>query len=143
MPDYLLELVAIGTIADLVPLKDENRALVHYGLKALNQSTNIGLLALKEVCQIDVNKELDEKDIGFKIAPRLNAVGRLQNASLAVNLLLTMDPDEAREMAHQIDTLNTERKGIVEKIVEQAEKRVNKNDGMIMLYDESWHEGVL
>src|SRR5699024_9093069 len=72
-----------------------------------------------------------------------NAVGRLDNASLAVDLLLTMDPDEAERIALQIEALNTERKTIVENMVQEAEERVNVDDGIIMLYDESWHEGVL
>src|SRR5699024_9519542 len=92
MPTYLLEFFAIGTVADLVPLRGENRILVYQGLQALNQSMNLGLLALRKTCQLESSTSLDESDIGFKIAPRINAVGRLDNASLAVDLLLTMDP---------------------------------------------------
>src|SRR5699024_8117415 len=101
----------------------ENRILVYQGLQALNQSMNLGLLALRKTCQLESSTSLDESDIGFKIAPRINAVGRLDNASLAVDLLLTMDPDEAERIALQIEALNTERKTIVENMVQEAEER--------------------
>jgi single-stranded-DNA-specific exonuclease len=143
MPTHLLELVAIGTIADLVPLQEDNRILAYYGLKQINDTTNIGLSALKKVCQMDSSKIVTEKDIGFMIAPRLNAVGRLSNATLAVQLLLTVDPMEAEEIAAKIELLNKERQDIVKQIVKEAETRVDPDDGIIMLYDENWHEGVL
>lgn len=142
MPTHLLELVAIGTIADLVPLVSENRIFVYHGLKELAESSNIGINALKKKCNLD-DKELTARDVGFTIAPRLNAVGRLQNASLAVELLLTEDVEHAHQLAEQIDELNVERQQIVNKIVKEAEKQVDEEDGFIILFDETWHEGVL
>ncbi len=141
MPTHLLDLVAIGTIADLVPLVSENRTFVYHGLKELTDTENIGLTALMQNCHLD--KEVTARDVGFTIAPRLNAVGRLQNASLAVELLLTEDMEHANQIAKQIDELNVERQQIVNKIVKEAEKQVNPEDGFIILYNESWHEGVL
>lgn len=142
-PVHLLDLVAIGTIADMVPLLEENRILAYYGLKALQQTENIGIQALKDVCKPDKGKAWTERDIGFMLAPRLNAVGRLEDASLAVELLLTMDPVEAEAIASKVEELNSERQQIVKKIVEEAEQKVNPKDGVIILYDTSWHEGVL
>jgi len=141
MPTEWLDLVAIGTVADLVPLVDENRVLVTYGLKQLAKTDNIGLQTLKKIA--NVGEEISEKDIGFMIAPRINAVGRLDNATLAVQLLLTEDEEEAQFLAEEIEALNKERQQIVEKIVQQAEGKVNTDDGVIILYDEQWHEGVL
>lgn len=142
-PDALLELAAIGTIADMVPLVKDNRILAALGLQALNKTTNPGILALKEVAGIESTSLLTEQDIGFKIAPRLNSVGRMDNASLAVELLLTLDTEKAMQIAADVEELNQERKGIVEDIVTEASARVEAKDGVIMLYDSSWHEGVL
>src|SRR5699024_7631136 len=85
-PEHLLDLVALGTIADLVPLLDENRILAYYGLKALTYTQNKGIKALKRKCQID--GFVTEDDVAFLMAPRINAVGRLQSATLAVELLM-------------------------------------------------------
>lgn len=142
-PVHLLDLVAIGTIADMVPLLNENRILAYYGLKALQQTENIGIQALKEISKPDKGKQWTERDVGFMLAPRLNAVGRLEDASLAVELLLTIDPVEAAAIASKVEELNSERQQIVKQIVEEAEKKVDAKDGVIMLYDASWHEGVL
>lgn len=141
MPTYLLDLVAIGTIADMVPLVGENRIFTYYGLKQLNETTNCGIRALINQCKI--TDKVTERNVGFSLAPRLNAVGRLQDASLAVDLLLTEDEEEAKQIAHYIDELNKERQQIVTEIVKEAEKQVNHEDGILVLYDENWHEGVL
>lgn len=140
-PEQFLDLVAIGTIADLVPLVDENRVFVHHGLKALNETDNIGLQALIKTCQL--KGALSEQDVGFMIAPRINAVGRLQSASLAVQLLMSEIEEEALTIAEKIEKINRERQQIVTKIVNEAEKMVNPNDGIIILHEENWHEGVL
>lgn len=137
----MLDLVAIGTIADLVPLIDENRILVTEGLKRIEQTTNIGLQKLIDNCNI--KGPISERDIGFMIGPRLNAVGRLQNASLAVKLLLTENEEEATYITDEIESLNVERQQIVQQIVKEADERVNEDDAFILLADESWHEGVL
>src|SRR5699024_7134082 len=117
-PVELLDFVAIGTIADLVPLHKDNRILVYHELKQLNRTTHIGLQMLIHVCQIDGT--IDEQDVGFSLGPRLNAVGRLQDARLAVELLLTTDREEAERIADEIEQLNDERKQIVDTILQEA-----------------------
>ncbi|WP_249870996.1 single-stranded-DNA-specific exonuclease RecJ [Oceanobacillus saliphilus] len=142
-PKHLLEFAAIGTIADLVPLVDENRILAFYGLHALTISNNPGIKALKRVCNIEGN--VSEEDVGFLIGPRINAVGRLQDADLAVQLLLTEDHDTAQEMADEIDSINQQRKKIVNDIVSEAELIVESSEphGVIIAAKEGWNEGVL
>ena len=142
-PKHLLEFVAIGTIADLVPLVDENRIVTFYGLHALTISNNPGIKALKRVCNIEGN--VTEEDVGFLIGPRINAVGRLQDANLAVELLLTDDSDSAQEMAEEINAINEQRKQIVNEIVKEAELTIQSDatDGVIIAAKEGWNEGVL
>ncbi|WP_188453539.1 single-stranded-DNA-specific exonuclease RecJ [Virgibacillus oceani] len=142
-PEHLLDLAAIGTIADLVPLVSENRILAYYGLRKLTVTNRHGLNALKKLCKIEGN--VTEEDVGFLIGPRLNAVGRLQDADLAVQLLLTDDPNEAEELAEMIQDLNKERQKIVADIVKEAEKMVQpiENNGVIIVAKEGWNEGVL
>lgn len=142
LPKELLDLVAIGTIADLVPLVEENRVFATYGIAQLKKTEHLGLQVLKEVCQIN-NEDITEQTIGFVLGPRINSVGRLKNATLAVQLLLTEDVEEARQLAQTIEQLNEERQQIVQKIVKEAEQKVEKDAGVIMLYDDAWHEGVL
>src|SRR5690625_5102806 len=125
----------------MVPLEDENRILVYYGLKNLSESPNIGLKALSNLTQI--NPPFTEEDVGFQLGPRINAVGRLQSAHLAVELLLSDTYDDVIQISEQIESLNDERKDIVDKIVTEAKTKVDAKSGVIILYDESWHEGVL
>lgn len=140
-PKHLLEFVAIGTIADLVPLIDENRVLSFFGLHALTISKNVGIQALKEVSQIEGN--VTEEDVGFLIGPRLNAVGRLQDADLAVELLMSENLNDARRMAKEIQHINEQRQQIVNEIVIEAEELVENYDGVIVAAKEGWNEGVL
>ncbi|MGN8645620.1 single-stranded-DNA-specific exonuclease RecJ [Gracilibacillus sp. HCP3S3_G5_1] len=143
-PEQFLDLVAIGTIADLVPLTDENRIFVHYGLQALSRSERKGIKALKQQCQIEGN--VTEEDIGFRIAPRLNAVGRLQDANVAVDLLLTDDHEEAEELASYVQELNSERQKIVADITKEAIDLVEASDTekrVIVVAKEGWNQGVL
>lgn len=142
-PKEYLDLVAIGTIADLVPLVEENRVLTYFGLKALTNTNRVGLQALKNICKISGN--VSEEDVGFLIGPRINAVGRLQDADLAVQLMLTKDQSEAEEIAEMIDTLNQERQKIVEEIFKEAEKMVGapNEQGVIIVCKAGWNEGVL
>ncbi len=104
-----LALVALGTVCDLVPLRGENRDLVRLGLDALRESRRPGLVALAEVAQLDLSRS-DADTLGWDFGPRLNAAGRLQHASLATDLLLTTNPEEARRLAGELDRLNTDRK---------------------------------
>ncbi|RDW21690.1 single-stranded-DNA-specific exonuclease RecJ [Oceanobacillus chungangensis] len=141
-PKHLLDLVAIGTIADMVPLVDENRIFAYYGLHALTITKNPGIRALKAVCKIEGN--VTEEDVGFLIGPRLNAVGRLQDADLAVQLLMTDDPVLAEEMALEIQGINIQRQEIVNQIVKEAEAMVqDQPDGVIIAQKAGWNEGVL
>ncbi|MFD1018873.1 single-stranded-DNA-specific exonuclease RecJ [Thalassobacillus hwangdonensis] len=146
IPHHLLDMVAIGTVADLVTLTDENRVLVHFGLKALSNSERPGVKALRHICGID--GPISEETVGFMIGPRINAVGRLQDASPAVDLMLTQDAEEAAELASEIDQLNKERQKIVADIAKEAEKMMDDdqsgdNDAVIVVGKEGWNPGVL
>ncbi|MCQ1412271.1 single-stranded-DNA-specific exonuclease RecJ [Staphylococcus aureus] len=145
VPDYFKALVAIGTIADLVSLTDENRSLVKQGLKVLNDQYPTSVKALLK--EAGYNDNIDEETIGFIIGPRLNAVGRLDDASLACELLMTDDEEEAAFLAEQVEHFNRERKDIVATITEEAmamaETKVKKGDLFLLLAKENWHEGVL
>ncbi|GIO21814.1 single-stranded-DNA-specific exonuclease RecJ [Oceanobacillus sp. J11TS1] len=141
LPKELLPFTAIGTIADLVPLVSENRILATFGLKELQRTSHIGLKALKQVCQLD--EIITEEDIGFRIGPRLNAVGRLGSADLAVDLLLEEDYEVAVEMANELNLINDRRKKIVQDIVEEAMEMVQTDKRIIIVAKEGWNEGVL
>ncbi|WP_080874259.1 single-stranded-DNA-specific exonuclease RecJ [Oceanobacillus timonensis] len=141
LPEEVLPFAAIGTIADLVPLVSENRILATYGLKKMQSTTYAGLNALKQVCRIEGNPT--EEDIGFRIGPRLNAVGRLGDADLAVDLLLEEDADIALEMANEINYINEQRKKIVQDIVDEAMEMVQTDKRIIIVAKEGWNEGVL
>ena len=142
----LLELVALGTIADLVPLTGENRILVSAGLDRLNHSTRPGLVALKKVAQAAV--PLGVYEVGFQLAPRLNAAGRLETAEESLRLLLARDPAEAQALAENLETCNRERQRIERAIAEQAIGRIQAKfkpdeDFIIVEGDEQWHVGVV
>src|SRR5438477_723410 len=109
-----LDLVALGTIADVVPLTGANRVLVHFGLRELARGARVGVAALKAVAQI--GGEVSCGDVGFKLGPRLNAAGRLADASIGVRLLLATDPCEARALAEQLDRANSERQELQARI---------------------------
>ncbi|WP_026906312.1 single-stranded-DNA-specific exonuclease RecJ [Paucisalibacillus globulus] len=142
-PDHLLDLVVIGTIADLVPLVNENRILAYFGLLKLSNTKREGLIALKKLCNIE--GKTTEEDIGFQIGPRLNAVGRLQDADLAVHLLMTDDRQEAEDLAKMVDQLNQERQKVVASIVKEVEEsiRIDSEKGVIVVAKEGWNQGVL
>lgn len=144
LPAELLELAAIGTVADLVPLTDENRAIVYYGLKIMQNTERVGLLQLFNVIGITPN-DVTEETIGFQISPRLNAVGRLGEAAPCVELLLTYDTNRAHEIAQFVDQTNEERKQIVENMVKDVENELasNLHQDVIVMANESWHQGVL
>lgn len=147
MPDHLLEMVAIGTIADLVPLHGENRFFVKEGLKALHDSPRPAIEALCEVSGVK-QRDITEETIGFLFGPRLNAIGRLQDADPAVDLLMTDDPSQARSLADGLDVLNKERQAIVKGIAEEAIAQVETRypDGaprVIVVAQEGWNPGVV
>lgn len=144
LPMESLDLVAIGTIADLVSLTGENRALVSLGLKILNQSERVGLHALAEVGSIDL-ATADEETVGFGIGPRINAMGRLKNAMPAVELLSTFDEEEAMVIAKDIQETNSQRQQLVKKITKEALQMVEEmgEQPIYLLEKDDWHEGVL
>lgn len=139
--DRWLDLVAVGIIADVVPLGGANRELGRRGLSRLSTSPCPGLLALMTVAGLAPG--LTEEDVAFQIVPRLNAAGRLADATLGVRLLLCEDPAEATDLAGQLDQLNLERKRLTASVVEAAVAGVPKGAGAIVLYRPEWHEGVL
>lgn len=142
VPAEFLDLVAIGTVADMVSLTDENRILVTYGLKALQQTERLGLQALLEISGVDETK-LDEQSIGFALAPRLNAIGRLADPNKAVTLLKTFDQSEAESLAKELDSINKERKSLVETITKEALALIEPEDDIHIIAKQGWHEGVL
>jgi len=124
----LLDLVALGTVADIVPLIGENRALVHQGLRLLNEPTRPGLLALMEAAGVRPGT-VDTMAIGFMLAPRINAAGRLASAGLAFKLLAAQDLGEALPLASQLNTLNRQRQYLTQRAVEQARAQLEEQEG--------------
>ena len=142
-----LPLVAIGTIADMAPLADENRVLAHFGLKLLPHSTNPGVLALIEAARVG-DRTLTAYHVAFQLAPRLNAAGRMGDAWPAVEMLTTDDPRRAAELAAHHEKQNRLRQSVQRSITEEAQQRVESGAsldqfGCIVLSDSQWHPGVL
>jgi single-stranded-DNA-specific exonuclease len=143
-----LDLVALGTIADIVDLTGENRILVKNGLLLLNEAKRPGIRALKKVSGLDATATLGSGDVGFVLAPRINAAGRIGQPELALDLLLTEDIQTARTLARQLDKLNTDRKKIENEILEQAREQAvrlaqTKDKQGLVLYSPEWHPGVI
>lgn len=138
----LLDLVAIGTIADMVSLTDENRVMVQYGLEVLRNTQRIGLQELFEVAGIS-SSDISEETVGFQLAPRLNALGRLDDPNPAIDLLTGFDDEEVHEIALMIQEKNEERKEIVQAIYEEAKSLVDPNKSVQVLAKEGWNPGVL
>ena len=144
-PEAWLDLVAIGTVADLVPLKGENRALVKKGLARIRQQRRPGLRALAGTAEVDLT-QCDTSMIGFKLAPRLNAAGRMESAMLAYELLVTQDQQKAGELAQILDSQNKERQAETNWIREQAAAQVLSQDPDALLFfaaDPEFSEGVV
>jgi single-stranded-DNA-specific exonuclease len=142
----LLDLVALGTIADVVPLVRENRILVTAGLERLSTGKRPGVVALKDVCRCP--GRVGAKEVGFLLAPRLNAAGRLQDAEESLRLLMASGMDEARSLAEKLQSRNLERQDIERNIVAQALARVRATfvpdqTCVIVEGDPSWHIGVV
>ncbi|MDC7807267.1 single-stranded-DNA-specific exonuclease RecJ [Luteimonas sp BLCC-B24] len=145
----LLDLVAVGTVADLVPLDANNRALVAAGLRRLRSGqANPGLLALAEVSGRDPAR-LTASDIGFAIGPRLNAAGRLEDMAIGIECLLTDDPAQARELARVLHEINAERRAVQQAMLDDAEAvvarlpPVSSDSAGVCLHDPDWHPGVV
>ncbi len=143
--DYLA-FASIGTIADLVPLIGPSRSIVKFGLETLSKINRYGIKHILKQAGI-LDKKITPYDIGFIIAPRINAVGRLKHALDALRLLCTVNNQRAYELAKQVGTLNVQRQDLVEKSVEEAKKVVKKNNldnnKLIVLISDKWHEGII
>jgi len=141
---YLLDLVAMGTVADLVPLHGVNRVLVQAGLRLLDRGERIGVKALKDVADA---QRMSAGTVGFKLGPRLNAAGRLEDAALGVKLLLSHDVHHAQHLAETLNTFNHQRQTIEQQVLEQAIERVSTElddqQRTIVLADARWHAGVI
>ena len=157
MREFLLQavgLAALGTVADVVPLVDENRVLVHHGLESLAMCPTLGVATLMRVAGVepkthsDGKPRLQSEDISFTLAPRLNAAGRLGQPQLAVELLVTDRPERALELAQYIDQLNTTRQTLERSIQLAAGKQINEQfdpveDAALVLAERGWHPGVI
>jgi single-stranded-DNA-specific exonuclease len=138
-----LDLVALGTVCDVVPLTGVNRALVAQGLKIMRRRGNIGLAALGDVAGI--GEKLDAYHAGFILGPRVNAGGRVGEADLGARLLATEDPEEARALAAHLHALNAERRTIEAQVLAQAIASVERDPGgaLVLAAGENWHPGVI
>ena len=143
-PDFLLDLVAIGTVADMVSLTDENRIFVKQGIELLNEDPRIGIKMLLELSNITTN--IDEQTIGFYIAPKLNSIGRMDSAKVGLSFLMAEDISVAKSLAEQIEEYNVQRKEVTENIVKDVIETIEnsdiKNKSVIMVSGD-YHEGVL
>ena len=140
----MLDLVALGTVCDVVPLVGLNRAFVSQGLKVMGRRHNPGLVALSDVARVD--SRLTEYHAGFLLGPRVNAGGRVGEAGLGARLLMTQDSGEALEIAQKLDAWNTERREIEAQVLEDAITQVEGSDlsaAMIVASGEGWHPGVI
>jgi len=151
MKDFLMQavgLAAMGTVADMVPLVDENRVLVRHGLASVSQYPTLGIATLMKVTELHTKREISSEDVGFTIGPRLNAAGRLGQPQLAVELLVTDQEDRARQLADYIHELNENRQKIERSIQRAANKQANEQfnpaeDAALVLADRGWHQGVI
>jgi single-stranded-DNA-specific exonuclease len=151
MRNFLLSalgLAALGTVADVVPLVDENRVLVQHGLTALKERPALGLAALLRLTKLDQKPRLDGEDIGFTLAPRLNAAGRLGQGQLAVELLTTVSNERAAALAEYLDELNNSRQSLERSIYLSANKQAQERfdvdgDAALVLAERGWHPGVI
>ncbi len=140
--DSLLDLVAVGTVADLAPLYDENRILVISGLKVLNQLQRPGINALASVSGLK-RGSITAQSIGFTLGPRINAAGRLQHAYSAARLLTANNSLTARQLANELNTLNRQRQQLTAELGDIAEEMVDPGDEIIIAYDERFQSGVV
>lgn len=143
----LLDLVAVSIASDIVPIMGENRILAYHGLKQLNSNPSVGLKAIIDVCGL-TEKEITVGDIVFKIGPRINASGRIQNGKEAVELLIDKDFSTALEKANQINQYNETRKDLDKAMTEEANKIVEELEDLserrtIVIFNEAWHKGVI
>ena len=147
MLDFYADLVAIGTVADIMPLSGENRGIVRRGVEIINNTTREGLAALIEVAGLS-EKTITSENLGFGIGPRINAAGRMEDATAALKLLVTEDEDEAATLAAQLEECNLQRrqteKDIIDKIIEKISQDITlQNQPVIVVWGEGYHNGVI
>ncbi len=141
----VLDLVALGTLADVVSLKGQNRILVKNGLLTIATALRPGLGALKSVCKFDPTAKLGSGQIVFSLAPRINAAGRMGHATIALELLRSKDMESALPLAQKLDVLNTERRKDEERIHQEAREQAmaQKDKAALVLYGDDWHQGII
>lgn len=143
----LLDLVAVSIASDIVPVMGENRILAYHGLRQLNSNPSVGLKAIIDVCGLS-EREINMSDIVFKIGPRINASGRIQNGKEAVDLLIEKDFQTALEKSNLINKYNETRKDLDKNMTEEANRIVDNLESLdqqrsIVIYNEAWHKGVI
>lgn len=148
LADKALDLVALGTVADMVSLKDENRLLVKRGLEIINRNQRLGLNQLLFSAGINTTKPIEAWNIGWQIAPRLNAASRLSHANTAFSLLTTDDRAEAKELAEELNQRNSSRQEVTKEIMLQVEEKIDKNNVPEIIIgvcddNQAWNEGVI
>lgn len=147
LPTEFFDLVAMGAIADVVSLTDENRAFVIWGLKEIEKNPRPGLKALLKSAKHAKGAAVLSETVGFKIAPRLNAIGRLGDGSLGLDLLRTKDETKAKALAKQIEELNDQRRTLADRVFEEAKVQASApemaDQPILMIAGEDWHQGVL
>ncbi|HEY1418179.1 MAG TPA: single-stranded-DNA-specific exonuclease RecJ, partial [Myxococcaceae bacterium] len=141
----LMDLVALATVCDVVPLTGANRILVRHGLDALGRADRPGVRALKEVAGLETEGSVSAGQVGFRLGPRINAAGRLDDASVGLQLLRTRNLSEARDLALRLDQANTERQSIERRMLEEAIAQAEEREGArgLVLWAEGWHPGVV
>ena len=142
-----LDLVALGTVADQMPLTGENRVLVRAGLRVLERTRKPGLRSLLASAGVAVDRQIEAEDISFRVAPRLNSVGRMAEADSGLRLLLASDPGEAERLAQHLEQQNAERRltdaRVYEDVAKQVRSRLREDDRAVVSWGDDWHPGVL
>jgi len=141
---WLLDLVALGTVCDVVTLVDENRTNVYWGLEVLKKTRRPGLRALMAVSRVDKNN-LDSRSLGFALGPRMNASGRLETAQYALDMLTTDNPEQALDLAQKLDEMNQDRRSQQKEIVKEAIIQADKfkNDPVLVVSGKGWNHGII
>lgn len=140
--DEYLCLVALATITDIMPLKNENRTIVKQGVENMKRTRNIGLKALMDTLKLEPEK-LETYHLGYILGPHFNAAGRMDDALQAVRLLSTQDRDKAIKLSKEINTLNLTRQQLTEELIQTAESKVKLDKKLIAVYEKDWPEGII
>ena len=134
-----IDFVALATISDMMPLVDENRLLVFYGLKRINENPRIGLMNFLK----SINSKIDESKVSFNIGPRINAAGRMKSGKIIVDLLVQEDREKASIMSNEVEFLNQNRKATEKNVFQEAIKQIDQNSFTNIVYSENWSKGVI